>query len=334
MSFWKKAGNILKQPRTLIILLCAVLLLNCGLMVVFSTVTLRTMTLMKEVNAQLAFYSDSTNVLVSDVGQMRSEIKESLEERSGMLESWSITLDELNFQENTYTVQISVVPKAYTTTMNGRIYFGTKDFSLEREEYRYTGKAELSLTDSYEGNVTVLFEDGKSRQTEILNSYTDVSTDLTSILYGTLFDLPSYKDGVMNLDFNGYLKLDGGDFFAMDRLQLIVAADGQDRKTIDLMKMAKGIDPEKPETAEQTELLTTLAYSYSIHETLPVEQAKQVRIYLMAGSPKGYTFTYDLYSAELVTDENGNVSIDAESIDRAPRAAAYDPEGGCYLIEQ
>ena len=364
-------GHALRSIDWKLTALALLLILNSVMMLVFCIVTVRTHQKMSQVGYEMSYLSDTTSLMLDDISTMKTDIQASLDAQSSYLESWDISLDAMHFADHSYTVSISVIPREWTENTRASIYFGSKNFPLQLDDYRYTGTADLTLDESYDGNVTILFEEGKSRKTEVLENYRDVVTDLTNVLYGRLFDAPVYEDGQLLLHDSGYLQLDGGDFFIFDTLEMVVEADQEELTAYDLRAMASGETPAQaedevqedddtilPEGSRQTDLqerlvgpeeLTWLAYSYTLEEQLALSPGCQIRLYLRARTNDGYTFTYDLYQARIDAEENETPAAEGEniqepkisgghiaedSIDYSANAAVYDPFGGCYQITE
>ena len=337
----KKQAAIIRQWNWVRILIAGVLIVNVISMLIFSAVTVRTLRRMNEVSNQMSYLSDTTSVLLSNVSSMQENIEASLEEQNSLLAHWEISLKEMNFADNSYTVSITVVPKTYTAATQVSVYFGTREFSLKLKSYQYVGEASLTLDESYDGNVTVLLADGDSRQTEVLSNYADVRTNLNSILAGILYEYPTYADGELSMNLTGYLRVDAGDFFNFESLNMVLEVDEEEVRSYDLAAMARGettfgsiasvsTDQEEEDTLEsvigdileddeaendasaanqaesalpvfdQENSLNWLAYSFAVSDRLPVDPGSDIRIYLKAITDNGYTFTYDLYAAEIV----------------------------------
>ena len=63
-----------------------------------------------ELTNQLTYLQDSTNVILSDVGNLQSNIEKTLEEDASMIEDYSIDIVDMNFSKETYDVSASVIP--------------------------------------------------------------------------------------------------------------------------------------------------------------------------------------------------------------------------------
>ena len=183
----------------------------------------------------IAYLTDNTDVIVSNMDSLQEDIEQTLEEENSLLESWAISMTDLDFASNTYQVHISIVPKNYTETMLAYIYFGVSEFELERDGYKYIGDANLPIDESYEGNVTILFVDGEQRSTEVLSNYDGIVNDFTDVLSGTLANMPEYSDGELKVNAECEYDLDGGDNFMFNEFELVVLANGKELGAYDLM---------------------------------------------------------------------------------------------------
>ena len=68
-----------------------------------------------ELTNQLAYLQDTTNIILSDVGGMQSSIEKTLEEEASMVEDYSIEVKDMDFARHEYKVEVSVIPKEYTS---------------------------------------------------------------------------------------------------------------------------------------------------------------------------------------------------------------------------
>ena len=321
---------------------------------------------------QFSYMSDTNTVLVAEIGEMKSDIEDTLEEQASLLSDWEVTLSDMDFGKGTYTVSISLVPKVYTEETEAWVYFGTVGYPLTLTGYHFTGKAELTLDEYYDGNVTVLLREGSSRSTEVLKDYSDVQTDLSTVLSGGLYNAPVYENGILEIEETGYVQLHTNDYFTFDRLELLIEGDGEVIAGYDLGAKSNGEnltfeeDTEHGGETHDLSELDGLTYSFTLSDSLETALHEKLRIYLRAESKEGYVFLCDLMNASVMdagaageaeeaeeanaeeaeeadAEENGREtdtenaarisgSIDTEHIDWNNYRIVYDAHGGSYVI--
>ena len=60
---------------------------------------------MKELTNQLAYLQDSTNIILSDVSGMQSNIEKTLQKEASMIEAYSINVTGMDFSQMVYKVE-------------------------------------------------------------------------------------------------------------------------------------------------------------------------------------------------------------------------------------
>ncbi|MEE1009973.1 MAG: hypothetical protein UH963_12625 [Agathobacter sp.] len=307
-----------------------------------------------ELTNQLSYVSDTANVILTDVGNMRTGIESTLEEEASLIEDWNITVSDVDFDNKTYTVDIVVVPKAYKDTTKLVIYFGTKKYPLTLDGYQYVGNATLPLSKSYDGNVTVLFANGSKKNTEVLSSYEGIQPKFTSVLSGTMSKMPEYEDGKLIIKSDVNYGISEENVYGFTSFEYIIEVDGKKIDSLNLKKEVmndgkKASDKKDNEhsvdnelTTESTEydsdinpLYTVLGVS-DINKKYDVDEDSDVRIYIEAKTQEGYDFQYDLFNGTTNTsteDEDAEGFVDSLDYFES-NACVYDTKGGKLSLEE
>jgi hypothetical protein len=209
-------------------------------------------TKLEEVGNQLSYLQDNTDIIMTDLHNMETNIETALEESASLIEEYSIIVTDCDFSAGTYDVAISVIPKEYTETTETIIYFGTQEYPLTLQGFTFYGTATLPMDQSFDENVTVLFTDGGRRSTEVLQSYTGFQTSLENVLYGSIANMPTYQDGTLTVRDNAVVFLEGNGSYEFAKLELIATADGEEIYHYDLLGNIGGvIAAEEPEGEEE-----------------------------------------------------------------------------------
>jgi hypothetical protein len=209
-------------------------------------------TKLEEMGNQLSYLQDNTDIIMTDLHNMETNIEAALEESASLIEEYSIVVTDCDFSAGTYDVAISVIPKEYTETTETSIYFGTQEYSLELQGFTFYGTATLPMDQSYDGNVTILFTDGGRRSTEVLQSYTGFQTSLQNVLSGNIASVPTYQDGTLTVRDNAVVFLEGNGIYDFVKLELVATADGEEIYNYDLLGNTGGvIAAEEPEGEEE-----------------------------------------------------------------------------------
>jgi hypothetical protein len=209
-------------------------------------------TKLEEVGNQLSYLQDNTDIIMTDLHNMETNIETALEESASLIEEYSITVTDCDFSAGTYDVAISVIPKEYTETTETSIYFGTQEYPLTLQGFTFCGTATLPMDQSYDGNVTVLFTDGGRRSTEVIQSYTGFQTSLENVLYGSIANMPTYREGTLTVRDNAVVFLEGNGSYDFTQLELIATADGEEIYHYDLLRNTGGVIAAEESDGEET----------------------------------------------------------------------------------
>lgn len=315
-------------PAMVAIILNIVMVVGLGIFGYFATISL------SRINGRILYLQDSIRILQSDLTNMKDEIRTTMEKENSLLEDHSFELVDMNFKENTYTVNITVIPKDYTKTTEASIFFGVNQYKLEQGDFYYTGTAELPFDNSFAGNVAVLLEDGEKRNTEVLHDYDGYVNDFGSMLKATALSLPTVKDGKVTANGPARFEMDGKDRFRYVQCNMWVEVDGTKVFGRDYLKYR-----EENENAEVILDYSQEGDGLEVPDHVPVEsltaadgaklvfEAKEnqkIRIYMEAVTADGYRFTYDVFRGTI--NEKGD-GFTEESVSTSSEAAMYDRYG-------
>lgn len=312
---------------------------------------------LRHLKNQMTYLSDTSSVILSGVDTMRDDIEQTLKEEASLIEDWSIDLKKTNFATGTYVVSLKVIPKEYTENTQMEMYFGTKKYDLQLENYKYVGEAKLSLRNRYDGNVTVLIVNGKKKNTEVLSSYRDIQTGFEEILSGELKEIPTFEDGVMKVNQAFSYTISEKNQYGFTSLELIIEGDKEKLDVFDLLteeedseeenekqdrdasdqnerseeelELSEDSEVEEEPVIREVEPVYLINGSYHVKESYEVEEGTPIRIFLRGESQEGFTFTYDLFYG--ITEE-GAVKGFADAEDYfAANPKVYDSVGALEL---
>lgn len=288
---------------------------------------------LKRLTNQIAYMQDTTNIILSDVNGMQSNIEQTLRKEASIVESYSIDIEDMDFVRRTYQVKVAAVPKEYTSKTKLSIFFGTTECSLKADGYAYTGTISLPLDKSFDGNITFLLANGKKKTTEVIEDYDGLNTHLESVLSGSIEDTPGYKGGTLSLDSACHFMLEGFDKYEFDELQLVAQLDDEEIYSQDLFEnmpeSSNGLTT--TETAETTgNALPVGAYSGDKNCEFSYDLTEQatdheIRLFLRAVSTEGYRFEYEVFKGNYLGSEE---ELDKESFSNTGYRAVYDRKGG------
>lgn len=324
----------------------------CGFLVLLVLVVLMHGKL-RALTTQLAYLQDTSDILLSEVSGMQSNIEKTLEQEASMIESYDIEIVDMDFAKGTYDVDISVIPKEYTDKTRVSIFFGTVECTLALDGYAYKGSITLPFDKDFDGNVTFLLSTDKKKNTEVLEGYEGLENRLDQVLSGTLDAAPSYKDGALRLNAECTYMLDGVGRFSFDSLELVAELDDEEIWTRDLLAdlalenetgIQRTVDNQLAETemgsSQKADAVGSVSggsgsavyqFEYELQTDedntdmiLPMEK-QHIRIYLRAKSTEGYQFEYDLFGGDYLPTEK---KLDQDQFDWSAHSVVYDRRGG------
>jgi hypothetical protein len=284
-----------------------------------------------EISNQMAYMQDTNNVILSEVNNLQSNFKKTLEEENSMIESYSVDVADMDFAAGTYEAEVAVIPKEYTDDTKVSVYFGTQECALGLSGYTYTGSVILPLDKTYDGNLTILIANGKKKSTEVVSDYEGLYNHLDQVLSGSLSGEPEYRDGELSLETDAVCTLDGAGLYEFDSLDLVFEIDGDEVGTIDILTAPSkdetvedsGSDTEEASDATQIELPVSeisgtypIQFSYDVKEKLAEDEEApedpEIKVFLRALSTEGYRFECTLFGGD--------------------ERVVYDKKGGSYEI--
>lgn len=276
-----------------------------------------------EFHNQLIYLQDTTNVILSDVSGLESGIAKTLQKETGRIEDYSISFSGMNLKKKTYDVEIQVVPREFTDQTKVSVYLGTYVCKLVKKGYVYQGSMSLPLDNSFDGNLTFLFEDGKKKTTEIYSDYHGIQTNLDQVLSASFMGEAKMEGNRLNVDGNLTYWLDGGSLFSFDSLKLLMVCGEEEYVISDYLD-------------EKTD-------GFSGEETVAIDEAIEqpgtVRMLLRASTTEGYRFEHQFMEAEVEAD--GSEGLEGEktlmledtNVDWTNRTTVFDAEGGTFIVE-
>lgn len=326
----------IKWIKLLLFVILAALAVSVGLM--YQKIT--------ELGSQLSYLQDSTDILLADVDGLETNIAQTLEAETGLVEDYSIEITDMNFAAKTCEVAVSVIPKEYTDSTRLSVFFGTRECGLEKDGYEYTGTATLPLDEDFAGNLTFLFADGKKKNTEVYRNYEGVQHKLEQVLSGSMEKSPEYKDGTLTFTDTVEYALDGAGLYEFDSAELVVRLGTEELLCQALMELQEESGEEARGDLTDTEALSAEAGLYPISGmsgSVPLslecqpERAGELRVFLRAVSAEGYRFEYDIFRCTLAegqAEDGGELlSLDEESFDWTSVYTVYDRHGGKLVLE-
>lgn len=300
-------------------------------LIAFAAVLIWTNIRLTRMENRLSYLQDTADVVQMDVGTLQSNLEKTLKKENSILEDYSLEVGETDLEAGTYQLVVTAIPKEYTEKTKLTLYMGTKDYSMKRTGFSYSANVTLPLSESYDGNVTILITNGRKKNTEILSEYEGYPTRIGKILTGYLTGkLPHYNQGRLVYDGMAEFELSAHDVEKLQEFQslclIVTAADREIYKkqllTEEFLEKNQNSFLREPEAAkESSETMTEAAGSESLSGEsdgerpigivngwkgkVPVtlneemEPGQQIRVFLQADSVDGYRLQRSLFEGIL-----------------------------------
>ncbi|MDC7301200.1 hypothetical protein [Agathobacter ruminis] len=352
----RRKGERKKMSRVTRNLIIAVVVLSVIVGILGAALVLTDVELRK-LSAQMTYMQDTVSVINSNLDNLGTNITAQLEEETSLVEDYQIKLKSINFETKTYTVDVTIVPKEFTESTETSVYFGTKEYRMDKDGFTYHTTATLPINESYEGNVTVLFTDGTKRTTEIIKYYHGI--DIKGHDYITCTgetEQSISKEGLLSEKSNLNIKVDGAQLFSFEEISYVVSVNGTEVYTYNLLeeyekKQAAEADTDEPEAGPEpetetqtedaefeTEPVDTMEQQFALEYKLekPLEDLDRVSTMVRLKTTDGYIMTYDISNSTITAAVNAEKPEDpptyAVTKDEITRLLFifYDSNGGTY----
>lgn len=205
---------------------------------------------LEELGNQLMYLQDTNSILNEQIFSLQTNIEAALEEESSLIESYSVKVLNLDLEKETYQVNVSVVPKEYSNSTRTSVFFGVNEFPLVLNRYTFEGMIELPFSDVYDGNITFLFSNGDKKNTEIAKDYVGIQTKLQELLYGSIEKIPTYRNGQLLFNHSVEYSLNEYEGQEYESLELVLMADEEELKVVNLLTGNVDFDAELLEEEE------------------------------------------------------------------------------------
>lgn len=270
-----------------------------------------------EMGNQLSYILDTNSILQSQMGSLQSNIESALEEEASLIEKQEIKVIETDFLSGTYRVKISVVPKEYSDATRVSVFFGVNEIPLTLNRYAYEGVTELNVDDNYDGNVAFLFVNGDKKSTEVVTDYEGLQTKLKDLLYGSIPEIPKYKEGDLYFDQEICYTLNTYEDYGYESLELILMRDDEVVEYMDLLQ-----------PATEKNMVYGMSGEKKLKKHIDVKEGQKIRLFLRAQCENGYRLEYDLFSG--VIEEKGLNGFGTTEDYFEPNYSIYDADGNRF----
>ncbi|NLB33986.1 MAG: hypothetical protein GX818_09540 [Tissierellia bacterium] len=151
--------------------------------------------------------SDQTNIR-NEISNIYSNVDEKLKKQASVLDSYDVVFgDELNTENLTVPVNISVTPKENTGNLTAELLINKERYSMNKNETTFTTQINTYVFDSFK--MMIVLNDNGREKIETIVEYDDLQYKYLLSLYGhfagnTQYSSGKYQyDGDIIIDFSG-----------------------------------------------------------------------------------------------------------------------------------
>ena len=151
--------------------------------------------------------SDQTNIR-NEISNIYSNVDEKLKKQASVLDSYDVVFgDELNTENLTVPVNISVTPKENTGNLTAELLINNERYSMNKNETTFTTQINTYVFDSFK--MMIVLNDNGREKIETIVEYDDLQYKYLLSLYGhfagnTQYSSGKYQyDGDIIIDFSG-----------------------------------------------------------------------------------------------------------------------------------
>lgn len=151
--------------------------------------------------------SDQTNIR-NEISNIYSNVDEKLKKQASVLDSYDVVFgDELNTENLTVPVNISVTPKENTGNLTAELLINNERYSMNKNETTFTSQINTYVFDSFK--MMIVLNDNGTEKIETIVEYDDLQYKYLLSLYGhfagnTQYSSGKYQyDGDIIIDFSG-----------------------------------------------------------------------------------------------------------------------------------
>ena len=159
-------------------------------------------------NNTIANCNNRISNMQSNIDSIYSNVDEQLKKEASLLSSVDYTLGELNKEDHTVPVTLTVIPKSLTDDMQLSAKVGNETFDFQRNGNEFSATFSVNMFLSYKEYPILNIIAGETTKTEMLES-ADMTTLYTRYLpnvYAYITPFDEFKDGKLEID--GTLQFD------------------------------------------------------------------------------------------------------------------------------
>ncbi len=260
-------------------------------------------------NNEVSNFDNRINALQNEINSIYNNVDEQLKKEASLLSGVNYTMGNLNADNSSVSLELSVVPKVITEGMMLRVSVGDKTVELVKNGNSFVGTIDVGLFIEYDKYPLLTIETEDGTKTEYLEN-----VDVSYLFYQYLPAL--YAEGGSNKYSNGKLSVD---------LNFIVESKHKDPNItftkFTLIEEVNGTEVSSKDVTAQI-MQSDMDYTTQFSQTFEVAKGEELKVYLVAEDSLGYihkilahswyqnnngSIAETVYGGESIYDKNGNL---------------------------
>ncbi len=266
----------------------------------------------EDLNREIRNLSNRITSLQNEINSIYENVDKQLKKEASLHSGVNYSVGELNFEDSTVGIDISVVPKAFTDDMKMSVSVDSKTVELVKNENSYAGTLNVGLFLEYEQWPLLTIKTDAGTKTEFLEDV-DISNLFSSFL------------PIVNVDLGGSGK------YANNKLSadLVFSIDGKPASkdsvvTFTTFTLIEEVNGKEISNVDITDKINQDRNSYTVtyNKDFKVSKGDSLKVYLLAEDSLGYihkTLAYSwyenddgavaeaVYGGESIYDKNGTL---------------------------
>ena len=253
--------------------------------------------LSKEIENLRSAINHNQNNIHNQINGIYQNVDEKLEKQASLLEKSDYEYGKVDVSAGTVELNVSVLPKEYSSATIAKIVCAGKDYPLEFANGSYNGTVTLSLYEEYAECLDIILTDGDTIRTETPEWYFS-PVSLLGQLYVNDGDISSggtYEKDAYKADIRGTLEMQyhcKKDIGSLKELRLVQEINGEEKMSIPIpldATVPDGFDV-RTEPIDPDGEYTTEIYYYKINQTFEAPYDSIQAVYIEALDTNGLRY--------------------------------------------
>nr|WP_312579529.1 hypothetical protein [Sedimentibacter sp.] len=165
------------------------------------------------------------NNLENNINNIYSNVDAKLKKQASILDSYDVKIgDELNSNDYTVPVTLTITPKEYTDGLTATLQLNNKNISMQNKGTSFVGTVDAYIFDDFQ--LKIVLEQNGIEKTESIEGYTNLQYKYLLDIFGGFSGKESYSSGMYKYDGDINLNLGNAQNNNLKKVSLIKYLNG------------------------------------------------------------------------------------------------------------